>query len=110
MNIRGTLLESLADMRKWFGQDFNPHLSELKLSRLAGYIDGYLAARIQLGSSDALANEFFAWLASKRGGGPFPEGLVASFRHDFNGDEVAALRELLDLAAEFTRQGSPGNP
>ena len=101
MTIEGTLLEYLTDMRKWFGQGFNPHLPELKLSRLAGYIDGYLAARIQLGSPDKLANEFFAWL-TERGDHP-QEGWEAKLLRDFNGDEAAAIRKLLDLAAEFTR-------
>lgn len=101
MTIEGTLFEYLADMRKWFGRDFNPHLPELKLSRLAGYIDGYLAARIQLGSPDRLANEFFTWL-TERGDHP-QEGWEAKLLRDFNGDEAAVIRKLLDLAAEFTR-------
>ena len=101
MTTEGTLFEYLADMRKWFGQDFNPHLPELKLSRLAGYIDGYLAARIQLGTPDVLANEFFRWLTD-RGDHP-QEGWEAKLLRDFKGDETAVIRKLLDLAAEFTR-------
>jgi hypothetical protein len=100
-SIKGTLFEFLADMRRWLGQDFNPGLPERKLARLAGYIDGYLAARIQLGVPDVLANEFFSWLR-ERGEHP-PEGWEAKLLRDFKGDEVAAIGRLLDLAAEFTR-------
>lgn len=74
--IEGTLLEHLAEMSAGLRRG-------LKLSRLAGYIDGYLAARIQLGSPDRLANELFAWLTER-------------------GDETAVIRRLLELAAEFT--------
>ena len=101
MIAKGTLLEYLADMRKRFGQDFNPHLPELKVSRLAGYIDGYLAARIQLGSPDELANEFFGWL-TMRGDHP-QEGWEVKLLRDLKGDEAAATRRLLDLASEFIR-------
>jgi len=101
MKITGTLFEGLMDMRKWFGQDFNPHLPELQLSRLAGYIDGYLTARNRFGSPDTLANEFFAWLR-ERGEHP-PEGWEAKLRRDLDGDEKAAIGKLLDLAAEFIR-------
>ena len=85
MAIEGTLFEYLADMRKWLGQSFNPHLPELKVSRLAGYIDGYLAARIQLGSPDLLANQFFTWL-TEHGDHP-QEGWAAKLIRDYKGDE-----------------------
>jgi hypothetical protein len=101
VTIEGTLFEYLADMRRWFGRDFNPHLPEPRLSRLAGYIDGYLAARIQLGSPDRLADEFFRWL-TERGDHP-QEGWEAKLLRDFNGDEAAVIRRFLDLATEFTR-------
>ena len=101
MAIEGTLFEYLADMRKWLGQSFNPHLPELKVSRLAGYIDGYLAARIQLDSPDLLANQFFTWL-TEHGDHP-QEGWAAKLLRDHKGDEVAAIRQFLDLAAEFIR-------
>lgn len=99
-SIKGTLFELLADMRKWLGQEFNPGLPERKLARLSGYIDGYLAARNQLGAPDALANEFFTWLR-ERGEHP-PEGWEAKLRRDYE-DETAAIARFLDLATEFTR-------
>jgi len=101
MNISGSLLEFLADMRKWFGRDFNPHLSEMKLSRLAGYIQGYLTARTQHGMPDALAEELLDWLRAK--GEYPPEGWEAKLRRDFGNDEVKAIHKFLDLAAEFMR-------
>jgi hypothetical protein len=70
------------------------------VSRLAGYIDGYLAARIQLGSPDTLANEFFRWL-TERGDHP-QEGWEKKLLRELNCDESAVIRRLLDLAAEFT--------
>jgi hypothetical protein len=101
MKITGTLFEGLLDMRKWFGQEFNPHLPEPRLSRLAGYIDGYLTARNRFGSPDVLANEFIAWLR-ERGDHP-PDGWEGKLRRDLDGDEQVAVGKFLDLAAEFIR-------
>jgi len=101
MKIAGTLFEGLLDMRKWFGQDFNSHLPELRLSRLAGYIDGYLTARNRFGSPDALANEFFAWLR-QQGDDP-PGGWEEKLRRDLDGNEKAAIGKFLGLAADFLR-------
>lgn len=107
--IEGTLLEYLAEMSAGLRRGFNPHLPELKLSRLAGYIDGYLAARIQLGSPDRLANQFFAWL-TERGDHP-QEGWEAKLLRDFKGDETAVIRRLLELATEFVATTNEGpNP
>lgn len=105
--IEGTLLEYLAEMSAGLRCGFNPHLPELKLSRLAGYIDGYLAARIQLGSPDRLANEFFAWL-TRRGDHP-QEGWEAKLLRDLKGDEAAVIRRFLELAAEFTATEDEGS-
>jgi len=100
-SIKGTLFEFLADMRNRLGHDFNPGLPERKLARLSGYIDGYLAARNQLGAPDMLANEFFSWLR-ERGEHP-PEGWEAKLLRDCKDDEVAAIGKLLNLASEFTQ-------
>lgn len=64
-------------------------------------IEGYLAARAQHGSPDALADRLFEWLR-ERGEHP-PEGWETKLRRDFQGDESAGIRKFLDLATEFAR-------
>ena len=103
----GTLFEFLADMRKWLDQDFNPGLPERKLARLAGYVDGYLEARSQFGAPDMLAKGFFDELG-KLGrhverGERTREIWEAALLRACEGNEVVAIRTLLDLAGEFTR-------
>ena len=60
-----------------------------------------LAARSQLGAPDMLANEFFTWLRER--GEYSPEGWEATLRRDSQGNEVAAITRLLDMASELTR-------
>lgn len=97
MENRRSLLEHLLEPERSLPSD--------PLDRLAGFADGFWAARYHLGAADPLAEEFFRQLEHERGD-KSTAGWWAKLARECGGDQVAAAQKLRELIVEFLRRQS----
>ncbi|WNG16799.1 hypothetical protein F0U63_20615 [Cystobacter fuscus] len=95
------LLDALMLMRRDLHEGrIAMHIGSADANVLAGFMAGYRACLVDNGVVDAEAMEFQEWLGFEKEEFP-PEGWVAKYLRDCNGDHLAAIKKLLGFVAEF---------